>query len=66
MRSAGNVTYQDRASAASKRLTYVNGAGHAIVKVDNATTLTRNADVVNRDSVRIPNVFMNPELKDLC
>ncbi|TEB32167.1 hypothetical protein FA13DRAFT_1754582 [Coprinellus micaceus] len=37
----GNVTYQDRASAASKRLTYVNDARHAIVKVDNATTLTR-------------------------
>ena len=59
MRSAGNVTYQDRANAASKRLTYVNDAGNAIVKVDNTTTLVRNADVVNRDSVRVPNAFMD-------
>lgn len=47
----GNVTYQDRANATSKRLAYVNDAGHAIIKVDNTTTLARDAEVVNRDSV---------------
>ncbi|RXW23623.1 hypothetical protein EST38_g2236 [Candolleomyces aberdarensis] len=49
----GNVTYLDRADATSKRLTYVNDAGNAIVQVDNTTTLVRNADVVNRDSIRL-------------
>ncbi|KAJ2931045.1 hypothetical protein H1R20_g6053, partial [Candolleomyces eurysporus] len=49
----GNVTYLDRADATSKRLTYVNDAGNAIIQVDNTTTLVRNADVVNRDSIRL-------------
>ncbi|KAJ3539105.1 hypothetical protein NMY22_g4883 [Coprinellus aureogranulatus] len=49
----GNVTYLDRANALSKGLTYVNEAGNAVVKVDNTTTLVRNADVVNRDSIRL-------------
>ncbi|KAJ3520816.1 hypothetical protein NMY22_g12576 [Coprinellus aureogranulatus] len=49
----GNVTYLDKANALSKGLTYVNEAGNAVVKVDNTTTLVRNADVVNRDSIRL-------------
>jgi hypothetical protein len=49
---SGNVTYQDQANATSKGLTFVNGAGHAIVKVDNTTTLLPGP-LVNRDSVSI-------------
>ncbi|KIM38749.1 glycoside hydrolase family 16 protein [Hebeloma cylindrosporum] len=48
----GNVTYQDQANATSKGLTFVNGAGHAIVKVDNTTTLLPGP-LVNRDSIRL-------------
>lgn len=49
---SGNVTYQDQANATSKGLTFVDGAGHAIVKVDNTTTLLPGP-LVNRDSVSI-------------
>jgi len=49
---SGNVTYQDQANATSKGLTFVDGAGHAIVKVDNTTTLSPGP-LVNRDSVSI-------------
>ncbi|KJA17743.1 glycoside hydrolase family 16 protein [Hypholoma sublateritium FD-334 SS-4] len=35
----GNVTYLDQADAASKQLTFINGAGNAVVAVDNTTTL---------------------------
>ena len=52
----GNVTYQDRANATSKGLTFINAAGNAIIKVDNTTTLVAAppGTVVNRDSVRFP------------
>jgi len=55
----GNVTYQDRANATSKGLTFTNAAGNAIIKVDNTTTLVAAppGTVVNRDSVRFPFPF---------
>ncbi|KAF8054963.1 concanavalin A-like lectin/glucanase domain-containing protein [Lyophyllum atratum] len=48
----GNVTYLDRAAATQQRLTYVNDAGHAIVKVDNTTNIAP-ATLVNRPSIRL-------------
>ncbi|KAK2465861.1 hypothetical protein APHAL10511_001502 [Amanita phalloides] len=48
----GNVTYLDQADAFSQGLAYVNGAGHAIMKVDNTTTI-HPAPLVSRSSVRI-------------
>ncbi|EKM79808.1 hypothetical protein AGABI1DRAFT_38657 [Agaricus bisporus var. burnettii JB137-S8] len=48
----GNVTYVDRQTAMSSRLTYVNGAGNAVVKVDN-TSFIQNGPLVYRNSVRI-------------
>jgi hypothetical protein len=48
----GNVTYLDRTNATTTRLTYVNDAGHAIIRVDNTTTIA-DATLVHRDSVRI-------------
>ncbi|TFK33199.1 concanavalin A-like lectin/glucanase domain-containing protein [Crucibulum laeve] len=48
----GNVTYQDRANATSKRLTYINGAGNAIIKVDNTTNVAP-ATLIYRDSIRL-------------
>ena len=46
----GNVTYVDQATADADRLTYVNGAGNAIIKVDNTTTILP-APLVYRKSV---------------
>ncbi|KAG6907307.1 hypothetical protein DXG01_009471 [Tephrocybe rancida] len=48
----GNVTYLDRNSANTQRLTYVDGNGHAIVRVDNTTNIAP-ATLVNRPSIRI-------------
>ncbi|KAF9443295.1 glycoside hydrolase family 16 protein [Macrolepiota fuliginosa MF-IS2] len=48
----GNVTFVDRQTAVSDRLTYVNDAGNAVVKVDN-TTFVQNGPLVFRNSVRI-------------
>ena len=61
-RAKGNVTYQDRANATSKGLTFINPAGNAIIKVDNTTTLVAAppGTVVNRDSVHFP--FPSPPL----
>ena len=33
----GNVSYVDRATAASQQLAYINAAGNAIMKVDNTS-----------------------------
>lgn len=46
----GNVTYVDRQTATSSRLTYINDAGNAIVKVDNSTFI-QNGPLVFRNSV---------------
>lgn len=50
----GNVTYLDQADATSKKLTFINGAGNAVVAVDNTTTLVAGppGQAVNRNSVR--------------
>ncbi|KAF9463730.1 concanavalin A-like lectin/glucanase domain-containing protein [Collybia nuda] len=48
----GNVTYLDRTNATTTRLTYVNDAGHAIVRVDNTTTIL-DAPLVHRESIRL-------------
>ncbi|KAF9528023.1 hypothetical protein CPB83DRAFT_894740 [Crepidotus variabilis] len=37
---SGNVTFVDKNTAAQKQLTFVNEAGHAIIRVDNQTTIT--------------------------
>jgi hypothetical protein len=47
----GNVTYLDQADAVSNRLTYINAAQNAIIKVDNTTTIA-SAPLVHRNSVR--------------
>ncbi|PFH48989.1 glycoside hydrolase family 16 protein [Amanita thiersii Skay4041] len=51
----GNVTYVTRDVAMSSKLTFVNGDGHAIVRVDNTTTIAPPApgEFVHRNSVRI-------------
>ena len=49
-RRLGNVTYVDQATATSSQLTFVNGAGNAIIKVDNTTTILPSP-LVNRNSV---------------
>ncbi|KAG6907308.1 hypothetical protein DXG01_009472, partial [Tephrocybe rancida] len=49
-RGLGNVTYLDRNSANTQRLTYVDGNGHAIIRVDNTTNIAFGASV-NRPSV---------------
>ncbi|PFH47858.1 glycoside hydrolase family 16 protein [Amanita thiersii Skay4041] len=51
----GNVTYVTRDVAMSSKLTFVDGNGHAIVRVDNTTTITLPApgQFVHRNSVRI-------------
>ncbi|KAF8187147.1 concanavalin A-like lectin/glucanase domain-containing protein [Pholiota molesta] len=51
----GNVTFLNQADATVQQLTFVNGAGNAIIKVDNTTTLTAGAPgvAVNRNSVRL-------------
>lgn len=50
----GNVTYLDQADATSKKLAFINGAGNAVVAVDNTTTLVAGppGQAVNRNSVR--------------
>ena len=47
---SGNVTYVDKTTAVSDQLTYVNGAGNAVVKVDNTTTV-QPGPLVLRNSV---------------
>ena len=47
----GNVTYLNKPDAVASQLTYVNGAGHAIIKVDNTTNIVP-APLVHRNSVR--------------
>ncbi|KAF9004223.1 concanavalin A-like lectin/glucanase domain-containing protein [Cyathus striatus] len=49
----GNVTYQHRDNATSKGLAFVNAAGNAVIKVDNATTIAGPGPGVYRDSIRI-------------
>lgn len=49
--SLGNVTYLDQPDAVQQRLTYVNDAGRAIIKVDNSTTVA-DGPLVYRNSVR--------------
>jgi hypothetical protein len=49
-RCSGNVTYVDQATATASQLTFVNGAGNAIIKVDNTTTILPSP-LVNRNSV---------------
>ncbi|KAF8187179.1 concanavalin A-like lectin/glucanase domain-containing protein [Pholiota molesta] len=53
--SWGNATYLDQPSAVAQKLTFINDAGNAIVKVDNTTTLVAGGplDVVNRNSIRL-------------
>ncbi|KDR84432.1 hypothetical protein GALMADRAFT_237298 [Galerina marginata CBS 339.88] len=48
----GNVTFQDKENATSRGLTFINGAGNAVIKVDNTTTILP-APLVNRDSIRL-------------
>ncbi|KAF8967492.1 concanavalin A-like lectin/glucanase domain-containing protein [Flammula alnicola] len=48
----GNVTYLDQPTAVSKGLTFINGAGNAVVAVDNTTTILP-APTVNRNSIRL-------------
>lgn len=48
----GNVTYVDRGTAMSNRLTYINDAGNAVIKVDNSTFI-QPAPLVHRNSIRI-------------
>jgi hypothetical protein len=50
MKLSGNVTYVDQTTAVSDQLTYVNGAGNAVVKVDNTTTI-QPGPMVFRNSV---------------
>jgi hypothetical protein len=49
---AGNVTYVDAADANAESLAYVNGAGNAIIKVDNSSTVLE-AGIQYRKSVRL-------------
>ncbi|KAF8651149.1 hypothetical protein AX16_004851 [Volvariella volvacea WC 439] len=48
----GNVTYVDRANATEHRLTYVNDAGNAIIRVDNES-FVEDGPLVYRNSVRL-------------
>ncbi|KAF9528060.1 glycoside hydrolase family 16 protein [Crepidotus variabilis] len=48
----GNVTFVDKDAATQKKLTYVNDAGNAVVKVDDLTTIAP-AQLVNRDTIRL-------------
>ncbi|KAJ6471072.1 hypothetical protein C8R47DRAFT_1200243 [Mycena vitilis] len=48
----GNVTYVDAADATAESLAYTNGAGNAIIKVDNASTVL-GAGIQYRKSVRL-------------
>ncbi|KAJ7205360.1 concanavalin A-like lectin/glucanase domain-containing protein [Mycena rebaudengoi] len=48
----GNVTYLDRPTAASTKLTEVNAAGNAIIRVDNVATIEA-AELVHRNSIKI-------------
>ncbi|KAJ7085963.1 concanavalin A-like lectin/glucanase domain-containing protein [Mycena crocata] len=48
----GNVTYVTAADATAESLAYVNSAGHAIIKVDNASTVLE-AGIQYRKSVRL-------------
>jgi len=51
---AGNVTFLDQPNAVQKGLTYINGAGNAVVKVDNTTNI-EPAPLIHRDSVSTVN-----------
>lgn len=48
----GYVNYVNQADGVANRLTYINSANNAIIKVDNTTTIAP-AQVVNRNSVRL-------------
>ncbi|KAI0354210.1 hypothetical protein OH77DRAFT_1405538 [Trametes cingulata] len=48
--TSGDVIWVDQANATQSQLAYVNGAGHAIIKVDNTTFVPYN---YKRNSVRI-------------
>ncbi|KAF9476798.1 hypothetical protein BDN70DRAFT_881992 [Pholiota conissans] len=51
----GNVTFLDQTDATAQKLTFINGAGNAVIKVDNTTTLTAGppGQAVNRNSIRL-------------
>lgn len=49
--TTGNVLYQSKADAASQKLTFLNGAGNAIIKVDNTTVGQGNT--FGRSSIKI-------------
>lgn len=48
----GNVTYVDAADADAESLAYVNGAGNAVIKVDNSSTVL-DVGIQFRKSVRL-------------
>lgn len=50
--TTGNVLFQSRDQASSEKLAFVNGAGNAIIKVDN-TTNGANDPTFGRPSVKI-------------
>ncbi|KAJ7302806.1 concanavalin A-like lectin/glucanase domain-containing protein [Mycena albidolilacea] len=52
----GNVTYVDAADANAESLAYVNGAGNAIIKVDNSSTVLE-AGIQYRKSVRLTSKY---------
>ncbi|KAK0230110.1 glycoside hydrolase family 16 protein [Armillaria fumosa] len=48
----GNVTFVDQATGSANKLTYINDAGNAILKVDNSTDINGTRPVY-RDSVKL-------------
>ncbi|KDN46851.1 hypothetical protein RSAG8_03928, partial [Rhizoctonia solani AG-8 WAC10335] len=49
--TVGNVLYQSQAAALQQKLAYVDGSGHAIIKVDNTTE--GQGDTYGRASIKI-------------
>ncbi|PAV15039.1 glycoside hydrolase family 16 [Pyrrhoderma noxium] len=59
----GDVLFLDRSAAAAQKLTYVNDAGNAIMKVDNSSTISvgdkRNSiRIVSKDRVNVGSVWI--------
>ncbi|KAK7453491.1 hypothetical protein VKT23_011768 [Stygiomarasmius scandens] len=48
----GNVTYVDQPTAINQDLTFIDGNGHAIIRVDNTTNIP-DAPLVNRNTIKI-------------
>ncbi|KAF5358593.1 hypothetical protein D9758_007731 [Tetrapyrgos nigripes] len=48
----GNVSYVDQTTAMTQQLTFVDGNGHAVIRVDN-TTFIPDAPLVNRNTIKI-------------